>query len=556
MTKSVTRLRLHSVEVGEKAPEQIRFLINLKVARMSEFLSNLEKGNGVRPTPKELVSAVHDLTEFCIRSRVVLWFGVTHCLFMDRLSKLAHSMVEDFDSKKTVILIWVYGKIAKHAFKQLKKDNYSRQLITALVQKLIDLSSCQHLSLHDVTLLVNGLANLDCISIPQVIDGCLPTISAHLQTMTDDNFSLIVWSLGKLDYRLIDPAFQSKFDKEVKKRLNQMNVQQLSSVAWALVRLELPLASTLLSHVVKSVQVKREEFIPLGIARLVDACYLMNLHPGEATLKYLAHRFANFRTVAVPHLCSQVLPAFAYFSEFPPIMFQYSLQAVRDRYSTLMDVDQMLRYLRAYSIADHLSPSYLELVISKVLKQDSYQDLPPVLLRDLWIGVITHRARLGDIVLRSVPKGLLECAKKAWESHEERKAISEDTGIEIQVVLKQLELVCSSPPFWDEEYSIRADLGTLWKKQRIVWFLLDDHHLFANAKQRLNGDYLWLERVFLRLGYGVCRLSVEKWKSIDNEVQRKGFLKKILNSRLVIDGEIRASKQTIDLVQTKYLLNN
>ena len=554
IVRSFSKQQFHRTESGEWAPVQQKFLMNLKIARIQDLLMRLQQTDKQKTdqmiTPSNVSSLVRHLTAHCVRNRMLLWFNASHRAFVQQLSSLAMPMVEAFDVRASAVLIWMYGKIGKSAFKQDLQENPSRMLLTKLVYQLLQQKGFEEMSIHDVVLVINGLANLDCTQLPEVLEKGLPIVKKHLTSMNHDTFTLLVWSYGKLNYSAKDTRFESRIMEQCTRRFNDLSVQQLSSIAWALCRMGASDARSFLMKCIGQVHPALGVFTPLGIARLIDACFLLNHHPGETVLHLLANRFAHFRGNAPPPLYFQALPAFAYFRKFPPEMFEYSFVAMKEKYESLTEVEQMIRVLSAYSIADVLSLSFLDMTITKLLTQSEYEDLPIPLLRELWIGIETHKTHYGNLIKSSVPKRLAALMQRAWMEAEKQKE-DHPLAVPIQSALKTMHATANIS-YVDPAIEIRADLLCLWGDNRIALMILDESCVFFNDRKRLNGHYLWKERMFLKSGYGVGRVAADKWNRLETDSAKHAYLIHVMRSHLTAV-ERETSREHMQKIQGLYL---
>ena len=529
---------------------QFRYLANLKIARLMELLNRVDDDQMPFMTLEHIVRALRHLTELCIRNRMVLWFNHRHAGCIQKISEVGLKQLEAFDGRQMAVMIWTIGKIGGRAFKSRSEQNFCRELLTQCVRRLLTENMCRALSVHESMLLVNGLANLDCTQLGPILDACLPTFTSNLTPLSHEVFSLFLWSYGKLGYHVHDASLRRQLMDECRRRFEDMSIQQMSSIVWGLCRMGTPGARTLLIECLSVVYVRLQEFVPLGIARLIDACYLMNHHPGEAVVKLLSNRFSHFRSYATPALFCQALPAFAYFDGFSDVLFGYSNQAMKEKYNSLAEAEQMVRILAAYAVGDTLSPSFLERTVASLLQQDIYRDLPPALLKELWISIATHRAHYGEIVNRAVPNALLQLAKEAWIREESDRKLPPLTE-EILGHLKDVN-VTSSSRYCEPEIEIRSDLVCLWESRRVGVFIFDQLDTFTNDSNRLNGHALWRERVFMKMGYGVGRISVMEWDKLKDASSKRAYLLKMLKSHRWASYS-RMSRSQMHRIQSVYL---
>ena len=523
--------------------------MNLKIARIERYLAQIQKSeNLVRPLPEHIVHAMRHLTEFCMRHRMLLWFNFRHSGFIHELCTFVQSMTASFDDRQSAVIIWMLSKLGRLAFKAPHESNPTRSFLSMLVRQLLERKSCQQMTVHDTMLLINGLANLECRQMPYVLDACLPRFMEEMSEMSSSIFALLVWSYGKLGYLATNAAFNQKCFTECEKRETEMTVQQMASVAWGLCRMEHPDAADYLTKCIQTVHTSRGSYIPLGMARLIEACLIQNRYPGNAALRVLSNRFAHFRGCATPALCDQALPAFAYFVQFPQTLFTLSHEAMNARYRQLMEPEQRIRILAAYSLADTLTPCFFEDTIQALLTQGSYEDLPPDLLRELWISFITHRIQHGHRVENVVPRKLMSLMKEAWI--DPRVAPSPHSlAQEIESVFKDMKVTCSSG-YSEPGTAILADLVCQYGHNRVVLFIVDTADVFSNLGKRLNGRYLWKERQFLKLGYGVGRILAEKWELLgNNPSSRQAYLTYILQHYRCLRESDRPSRVVLSSIQ-------
>ena len=526
--------------------------MNLKVARIERYLAQMEKSeNLVRPLPEHIVHAMRHLAEFCIRCRMLLWFNFRHSGFINKLCSFVQSMATGFDDRQSAVIVWMLSKLGRLAFKAPLESNPTRSFLSILVRQLLERKSCQQMTVHDAMLLINGLANLECRQMPYVLDACLPRFMEEMSEMSPSVFALFIWSYGKLGYLSTNVAFNKKCIVEYQKRATEMTTQQMASVVWGLSRMEHPDASIYLTKCIQTVHTSLGEYIPLGIARLIEACLIQNRYPGDAAIRILTNRFAHFRGYVTPALCDQALPAFAYFVQFPQILFTLTHEAMTLRYRKLIEPEERIRILASYSLADTLTPSFFEATIQALLTQGSYEDLPPDLLRELWISFITHRIHFGHRVENVVPKKLMSLMKEAWM--DPRTAPSPHSlAQEIESVFKDMKVTCSSS-YSEPGTSILSDLVCQYGHNRVVLFIVDTADVFSNFRKRLNGRYLWKERQFLKLGYGVGRILAEKWELLgNNPSSRQAYLTYILKNHRCLRESDRPSRAVLSSIQDIY----
>lgn len=491
------------------------------------------------PSVEDLVSALRHLTEYSIRLRILLWFNKRHASFMQRISALAIKMVDKFDARTSAAWIWMVGKIGCRAFKSRNLENPARELVSTLVKNLLIKRELSNISIHDRMLVINGLANLDCIQLPHVLDACLPSLMEELPSLKPEIFSLFIWSYGKLGHIRREESFRSSILKQCDVRFDALSVQQLSSIAWGLCRMEFPEARQFLIRFSAKVHPFLRDFVPLGIARFLDACHLLNHHPGDSILKMLSNRFSHFRSHATPALCAQALPAFAHFRGFDSVLFRYTLQALKDRYKDLAEVDQMVRILAAYSIADHLSPTFLEMTIAQILKSESYEDLSPAILAELWIGIISHWIHYGDDIEKAVPKKLMTMSKQAWIQRESNPT-PHSILPEIQIALKSLD-VTSSIIYIEPKTEIPIDIVALRSMRRVAFLVLDKSTVFHNQARRSTGRVHWKQRILRKLGYGVNYIEAKNWNEL-NADRRCHHLRRLLQDPFIFKESQRSEK--------------
>ncbi|GMH42652.1 hypothetical protein BSKO_10571 [Bryopsis sp. KO-2023] len=489
-----------------------------------------------RPNATCVRIAIKRLAELCLFSKEELWFGDRYSSFFEELASMAVDRETEFDLYGCAVVVWSFGKVADFVPSIRGKDSNVRVFVTKMVPRM-----SRHVGEMDsgiVVMALHGLANLGYDLDRDMLHRVMDQVTRNIGEYHKKSLACAIWGSARVGFYDI-VGFTEKAAQRVDREFNKFSTDELCMSAWGLAKYGSQNSPLILERMAKSIGHRLEEYTPLGISRFLSACELARFDPGEEKLLSLFCQFSKGMAWLTPRILAECLLVFAHFG----VKLNEIRAPVTKKYlatSSLIDVKNTAHIVGAFAMAGCLDLAVLGFATSLIARSsggfDSVQNasnsdfnvrFTPEARCDMHRGFVNFDVGsfVGGPEGKSFWSKVRDMCREAWSKKERHRPVS-PLFDEITPVLVQMGVGFEKSVLLDK-VGFRVDLVLKRSPKKVAIQVATDADGFANSG-KLNGDFLWREKIIRKLNLRVERVSPSHWAKLKSYEEKSKFLETFL----------------------------